>query len=147
MRIFDNHVHLRSSSIDFFLNAFKKAGGTSINLVNLTEDCFSLEEFKRRYEETINISRILREKGLEVVVTIGPYPVNIITMKERMGIGETVEIYRNAVDAAIRLIEEQRANAIGEVGRPHFDTSDEIKEGSKVIMEYIFQSTAERIFL
>ena len=144
MRIFDNHVHLRSSSIDFFLNAFKKAGGTSINLVNLTEDCFSLEEFKRRYEETINISRILREKGLEVVVTIGPYPVNIITMKERMEIGETVEIYRNAVDAAIRLIEEQRANAIGEVGRPHFDTSDEIKEGSKVIMEYIFQSTAER---
>ncbi len=144
MKIFDNHVHLKESSIDYFLRTFTRAGGTSINLVNLTEDCRSLEDFARKYEETISISRILREKGLEVVVSIGPYPVNYLEMREKVGSERAVEIYRKAIDLAIRLIVEGKANAVGEVGRPHFETQREVVDESNGIMEYIFQNTADR---
>ena len=142
MNIFDNHVHLNPLSKDFFLKTFKKAGGTSINLVNLTENCRSYEEFAEKYDETISISRGLRQEGLEVVVTIGPYPVNYIDMRERVGREKAAEVYRKSIDLAISLIEDGKANAIGEVGRPHFETASEIIVESNSIMEYIFQSTA-----
>ncbi|MCL5789077.1 MAG: TatD family hydrolase [Candidatus Thermoplasmatota archaeon] len=144
VKIFDNHVHVTPSSIDFFTSVFTKAGGTSINLVNLTEECLSLDDFRKKYEETISISRTLRERGLEVVVSIGPYPVNIIEMRRLLEREKVLELYRKAVDVAIKLIEEGKANAIGEVGRPHFDTSAEIIEDSNTIMEYIFQESADR---
>lgn len=144
MKIFDNHVHLTSSSVDFFLKTFTKAGGTSLNLVNLTEDCFLLEDFERKYDQTISISKLLRERGMDVVVSIGPYPVNYIEMRNKIGKEKALETYRRAVDSAIGRIEDGKANAIGEVGRPHFDTSDDIIEESNSIMEYIFQRTADK---
>ena len=144
MKIFDNHVHLTSSSLDFFVKTFTKEGGTSINLVNLTESCFSLDEFSKKYDETISLGKRLRDKGLEVVVSIGPYPVNYIEMKEKIGIEKTMDIYRKALDLAIKLVEEGSANAIGEVGRPHFETSVENMEESNSIMDYIFQMTADK---
>jgi TatD-related deoxyribonuclease len=144
VKIFDNHVHLTTSSVDFFMSIFPRAGGTSINLVNLTEDCHSLDEFAKRYDETISISRVLRDRGLEVVVSIGPYPVNYIEMRERIGRDKSLGIYREAVDMAIKLIEDGKANAIGEVGRPHFETSGDIVEESDTIMEYIFHESADK---
>lgn len=143
MKIFDNHVHLTPSSIDFFLKVFTNAGGTSLNLVNLTEDCFLPEDFERKYDQAISISKILKERGLDVVVSIGPYPVNYIEMRNKIGKDKSIDIYRKAVDSAVRRVEEGKANAIGEVGRPHFDTSLEIVEESNSIMEYIFQSTSD----
>jgi TatD-related deoxyribonuclease len=97
-----------------------------------------------KYRETIALSRILRAKGLEVVVSIGPYPVNYIEMKGKIGRRESMEVYKKAVDAAILLIEKGEANAIGEVGRPHFGTEFGIIEDSNSIMEYIFQTTADK---
>lgn len=144
MKIFDNHVHLRPSTVDFFFGAFSKAGGTSLNLVNLTEECMTVEQFEGVYRETISISKSLRERGLEVVVSIGPYPVNYIEMRKKVGKEEALKTYKKATDIAIGLIEAGSANAIGEVGRPHFETSNEVVEESNSIMEYIFQSTADR---
>ncbi len=144
MKIFDNHVHLTHSSIDFFIKTFTSAGGTSINLVNLTENCYSLQDFEMKYRETIVISRILRAKGLDVAVSIGPYPVNYVEMKQKIGRRESMEVYKKAVDVAILHIEKGEANAIGEVGRPHFETEFGIIEDSNSIMEYIFQTTADK---
>ncbi|MEM0134443.1 MAG: TatD family hydrolase [Thermoplasmatales archaeon] len=144
MNIFDNHVHLTPATLDFFVKTFKKAGGTSLNLVNLTEDCRNIGEFEKKYHETISISKLLRVEGLETVVSIGPYPVNYIEMKKQMGAEAALEIYRKSVDLAIKLIEKGEANAIGEVGRPHFEVSSEIMEESNSIMEYIFQSSADK---
>lgn len=144
VNIFDNHVHLSQSTVDFFLRTFTRAGGTSINLVNLTEDCLTFDDFARKYDETISISRTLRERGLEVVVSIGPYPVNYMEMRKIMGREKTIETYKRAVDLAIERIEEGAANAVGEVGRPHFDTEKEAVDDSNEIMEYIFQRTSDK---
>lgn len=144
MKIFDNHVHLRPDTVQFFLKAYKKAGGTSLNLVNLTESCFTIEEFISKYEETISISNSLRENGLEVVVTIGPYPVNYITLWEKLGSVRGKEVFQKAIDKAITMIEEGKANAVGEVGRPHFQVDPDILQESNEIMEYIFQATSDK---
>ncbi|MEM3363208.1 MAG: TatD family hydrolase [Thermoplasmatales archaeon] len=144
MDIFDNHVHLKPSSVQYFVKVFKKAGGTGLNLVNLTEDCKSPEEFEEKYVETENIARALRSEGLDVVVSIGPYPVNYIALRESLGAAKAKEIYVKAVDIAVRHIDQGKANAIGEVGRPHFEVSGEILEESNAIMQYIFQISADK---
>ncbi|MGC8645315.1 MAG: TatD family hydrolase [Thermoplasmata archaeon] len=143
MEIFDNHVHVRPEAVDYFLKVFKKAGGTALNLVNLTEDCLTLPSFERRYEETLQVADSLRRGGLEVVVTIGPYPVNYVTLREMEGANEAMNLYRKAVDAAIRLIEDGRANAIGEVGRPHFPVAPEIIDETNLIISYIFSASKD----
>lgn len=143
MIIFDNHVHLKNESIDFFVKKFKKNGGTSLNLINLTEDCFTAEEFKIKYLHTEKIASILRSHDLEVVITIGPYPVNIIHMNKHKSIEECIDLYKKAVDAAVREVNEGRAHAIGEVGRPHFPVPETIMEASNNILSYIFSVTSD----
>lgn len=143
MDIFDNHVHVKPEVINFFLSVYKRAGGTAINLVNLTEDCINVECFKRKYEETLEVAEILRKGGLEVVVSIGPYPVNYIVMREREGVKKAMDIYRKATDIAVKIIEEGKANALGEVGRPHFPVASEIIEESNEIMSYIFSASVD----
>ncbi len=144
MKIFDNHVHLSRQSLDYFHRTFTRAGGTGINLVNLTEDCLSTDSFAKKYEETISISGLLKERGLDVVTTIGPYPVNLLEMIREVELERAISIYREAVDIAIKLIEEGRADAIGEVGRPHFETDSKVVAGSNAVMEYIFQRSADK---
>jgi len=143
MEIFDNHVHLKPETIDFFVSRFRAKGGTSLNLVNLTEECTNIDEFADKYRETISISQNLRERGLKVVTTIGPYPVNYISLRERMGKESAASLYTKAVDLAVEMILEGRANAIGEVGRPHFETSKDIVNESNEIIRYIFHATAD----
>lgn len=144
MKIFDNHVHLRRDTVDFFLQRFLKKGGNGINLINLTEGCLNLEQFKTKYDETILLSQKLRKEGLTVVTTIGPYPVNYIGLRETLGKEKSMNLYFKAIDSAIRLIEDGNANAIGEVGRPHFDTPKEIISESNEIISYIFASTKDK---
>ncbi|MGC8546522.1 MAG: TatD family hydrolase [Thermoplasmata archaeon] len=138
MIIFDNHVHLKNESVEYFYRKFGMSGGTGLNIVNLTENCFTLDSFYQKYMETQAIAEKLKEKGLDVVVTIGPYPVNIIEMIKYMGIGEAIALYEKAVDISVQEIMEQRADAIGEVGRPHFQVDERIIEASNEIMSYIF---------
>jgi Predicted metal-dependent hydrolase (urease superfamily) len=80
LTIFDNHVHIKNETIDFYVQRYKKSGGTALNLINLTENCVNLECFIAEYERNIKVSRILCESGLDVIVTIGPYPINILAM-------------------------------------------------------------------
>ena len=143
MRIFDNHVHVTPESLDFFASAFMSRGGTGINLVNLSENCNSLDDFTRVYHETEVIAGKLKEKGLEVVVSIGPYPVNLIEMTAKIGRESAKDVFKKAIDVAIGEIADGRANAIGEVGRPHFPTDEKIVEDSEEIMRYIFEGTKD----
>lgn len=144
MKIFDNHVHLKPESLDFFLDKFRSKGGNALNIVNLTEDCLTLEQFDAKYKETMQIARVLREKDMTVVTTIGPYPVNYMELRRTFGKEVALDILRKAVDCAIRLIEDGKADAIGEVGRPHFEVADEIISESNEVISYIFSVTAER---
>ena len=51
------------------------------------------------------------------------------------GIERACENYRDSIDAALEFVQEGQAHAIGEVGRPHWDVSDEVWDLSNLLLE------------
>lgn len=142
--IFDNHLHLNPGGrlLDA-VDMFRKAGGDSFNLVNLPDNGLPLENYyELLYERTLKIAALLKsEKELEVPVTLGPYPLDYFRFKEK-GL-DPVEELRKGVDLAARYIEEGRAHAIGEVGRPHFQVPEEVMDHSNSIIKYSMERARE----
>ncbi len=137
LTVFDNHIHLKNESLDFIISTFKNEGGTGLNLINLTEDCQNIECFVSEYERNIRLSKLLRDKGLDVIVTLGPYPVNIMRLREKLSFSDTYEIYEKATDEAIKAVNENHASAIGEVGRFHFPIDERLQEEANTILKMI----------
>lgn len=142
--IFDNHMHLNTSgrfleAVDMFLSA----GGTSFNLVNLPDFELSTEGYYEKiYEKTLSMASIIqRERGFTVPVTLGPYPLDYFKFKDA-GI-DPVYALKRGIDLACDFIEERKANAIGEIGRPHFEVPEEVLHHSNEVIEYGMKRAAE----
>ncbi len=141
MIILDNHMHLQEHGENVLAAMrFKKAGGTHLNLTNVPNNKYPMKEgyYKKIYDDTIKMAeKVKKEAGVEVLVTIGPYPVDMVHMVEK---GSSVEDARDFMIKGLHLaekyVQEGIANAIGEIGRPHFPVSREIWEASnEVIVE------------
>ncbi len=135
--IFDNHMHLRPTGR--FLDAvkmFTRSGGNAFNLVNLPEDDGALEtRYSNIYSRTIDMANKVRsETSLDVLVTLGPYPLDVFLFKDH-GI-DPLKAMEEGIDLASKLILDGKANAIGEIGRPHFNVSDDIIELSNEVIKY-----------
>lgn len=142
--IFDNHMHLNPSgrfleAVDMFL----AAGGTTFNLVNLPDFSLGPENYYADiYERTVSMaSTVLKEKDIRVPVTLGPYPLDYFKFRDAGK--DPVENLKQGIDLACEIIQEGKANAIGEIGRPHFEVSDEILQHSNEIIEYGMKRAAE----
>ena len=138
-RVFDNHFHLNYNG-NFVESAkrFKKAGGTSINLTNLPDYSIPVRDYYETvYQRTIAMAeRVSGDLQMDVVVTIGPYPLDLINLSKNME--ESVEMVKEGIMRAIRLCDMGKANAIGEIGRPHFPVDSKYMEKSNEILEYAF---------
>lgn len=142
--IFDNHMHLNPDGrLLEAVDMFKSSGGSSFNLVNLPDTILSLENYyEKLYERTLKIASLVKkERNLEVPVTLGPYPLDYFRFKEG-GYDPALEL-RKGVDLAARYIENGKAHAIGEVGRPHFPVSDEVMESSNQVIQYAMEKARE----
>ena len=129
--VFDNHVHLQINGENVLAaKRYEKVGGKIINACNLPGKFYpSLEYFKQRYEEIIGISeKIKKETTLYVLVTIGPYPVDAIESIKAVGKEKTLQLWIEATELAGKYVDQGKANAIGEIGRPHFKDDDGIWE-------------------
>ena len=142
--IFDNHMHLNPEgrfleAVEMFLNA----GGTSFNLVNLPDNKLGIEHYyETLYERTVSMARIVREeKEFNPPVSLGPYPLDYFRLKEA-GKDPVTEM-RKAIDLACKYIAEGEANAIGEIGRPHFPVPEEVNEHSNGIILYAMERASE----
>lgn len=143
MIIFDNHLHLRRNGL--FLDAvkdFKKAGGThfvlcQLPMINLV---IKNKNYKSCYEETLSMANEIRSKiDIGVFVTVGPYPVDYIRLKEKFGRNQSIIIMKKGIDLAARLCEEGKSIGIGEIGRPHFPVDKSIINDSNEILLYGMQ--------
>lgn len=67
-------------------------------------------------------------------MAVGPYPVLIIPLAENYGLERAERIMAEGMEAAARLVSEGKADAIGEVGRPHFPVAREISEASDRVL-------------
>ncbi len=141
MIILDNHMHLQLHGENVkAVKRFEKLGGTHINLTNVPNPKYPMNEdyYTRIYEDTLRLADMVRkDTGVKALVTIGPYPVDMVHLVEKgMKVEEAKEFLLHGLEVAAKYIEEGKANAIGEIGRPHFAVSEEIWEASnEVIVE------------
>jgi TatD-related deoxyribonuclease len=95
------------------------------------------EDFLRSYQITVDLAeRANRETDVKVFACVGPYPVLLIGLAEKLGMPRAVEVMKGGMEDAQALVKEGQAVAIGEIGRPHFPVSPEIWEASNDIMVY-----------
>ncbi|HVO77665.1 MAG TPA: TatD family hydrolase [Methanomassiliicoccales archaeon] len=139
--ILDNHVHLdpKGRNIDAAKD-FEKAGGTHLILVHLPYDdvpIADVADFEDSYAITLKMAdRVRNETKLGCDVVLGPHPVLIMEMLRNMSLAEAIEVMKDGMEAAQRLVLEKKAVAIGEIGRPHFPVDPEVLEASNTIMAY-----------
>jgi TatD-related deoxyribonuclease len=139
--IMDNHLHLQPKGRNVeAIKEFEKAGGTHAILSHMPYDEIQITcgaDFERSYQITMaTAERCNRESGVKVYVTLGPYPVLLIDLARTHGLGPAIEMMREGMESAARLIRNGKAIAIGEVGRPHFEVPPEIMEASNDILRY-----------
>ena len=137
--VFDNHMHLREDG--FFMEAvreFSHAGGTAFNLVNILDYGVNPSGYYEEiYSRTLRIrEKIERETEIRVLVTLGPYPLDYFFFRDA-GL-DPVENMKMGLDMAAQLIKDGKADAIGEVGRPHFPCEEEIVDSSNLLLSYSF---------
>ncbi len=127
---YDNHLHLSPSgrNIDA-LKEFKAAGGTGLTLVTLPypEVMISDEtDFMRSFKITLSLAEKGREMtGLDINVSVGPYPVLLIPLAERFGLERAERMMIKGMEDAASLVADGKANSLGEIGRPHFPVDDQ----------------------
>jgi Predicted metal-dependent hydrolase (urease superfamily) len=128
--VFDNHVHLQMNGENVFsAKRFEKAGGKILNICNIPkmQEPKDINYFIEQYNSIIKIANMVKnETNLKVLISIGPYPVDLIKAMELLGNENAKYLFMKAIDIAIKYIEDGKANAIGEIGRPHFPVSKEI---------------------
>lgn len=139
--IFDNHIHLQDigDNVDA-VKEFQKAGGTHLVVSHLPyRDLRTWDStgYSPVYERTLKLAdRVRRETDVDIYVTLGPYPVDLIALTERVGIEKAEAILMSGMDLAAEYVENGRALALGEIGRPHFQVEDDIMDASNRIMKY-----------
>ena len=68
----------------------------------------------------------IREKfAISVGVVLGPHPVAWERQISELGMDRASELHLESVDLALELIEQGKAHCLGEVGRPHYQVSEE----------------------
>ena len=140
MIIFDNHLHLRRNGL--FLNAikeFKIAGGTHFILCQLpmTNLVIRDKSYRKCYQETLKMAEEIRSNiRVGVFVSVGPYPVDYLKLKEIFGREYAIQIMKEGIDLAADLCKEQKCIAIGEIGRPHFPVDKQTLNDSNKILLY-----------
>jgi TatD-related deoxyribonuclease len=137
--IYDNHFHMSPSgrNTDALLE-FRNAGGTGITLVTLPYKevpISSGEDFRKSFQITYELAEKARDlTDLEVNVAVGPYPIILLSLEERFGLEKAEEIMMRGMEYAAEDVAEGRACAIGEIGRPHFETDSKYVEASNRIL-------------
>jgi TatD-related deoxyribonuclease len=93
-------------------------------------------DFSKAYGITLRMADRARSVGVRTFVTLGPYPVQLLQLAERMPLEKAVGIMKEGMDQAARMVREGLAVGLGEIGRPHFPVSEEIMAASNDILSY-----------
>lgn len=148
MYILDNHIHLRPEGENVqAVKKFCNAGGTHLVLAHIPYRDIQItgeEGYERAFDRTLKMAETVRnETSAKVFVTVGPYPVDLVHMVERILLKDAQDVMMKGMDLAADLVEEGSVIAIGEIGRPHFPVPEEILEASNEILRYGMERAKE----
>jgi len=102
------------------------------------------EDYGPAYEKTIRMADAVRAAtGVQVFVALGPYPVDLLNLRETLGSAAAVDAIRKGIDLAAAHIAGERAVAFGEIGRPHFPVDAEIVTACNELLAYAMARAKE----
>lgn len=141
---FDAHFHLdpEGKGIEA-VREFERAGGKGLMLVSkpYLREMRSREDARTEYEILLALAKRAREEtGVKVSAALGVHPVRI---SEFSDIKKGRDVMKEAIDLAVEYIIDGKACAIGEIGRPHYEVSDEVLEASNDVIGYVFERANE----
>ncbi len=141
----DNHMHInpiRGHGPLEIGNEFKKAGGTAIMVVMLPSWSYDVKvsapsDYETCYGYVFDCVEIIRTLDIHAYGIIGVHPAELTQMINRgMELKRAKELMYAGLDIAVKWVEEKKATAIGEVGRPHYPVSREVWDASNEILLY-----------
>ena len=141
---FDAHFHLDPEGRGVeAVRDFERAGGKGLMLVSkpYVRELRSREDARTEYEILLALAKRAREEtGVKIFVALGVHPVRI---SEFSDVKKGRDVMKETIDLAVEYIRDGKACAIGEIGRPHYDVSDEVFEASNDVLEYAFERARE----
>jgi TatD-related deoxyribonuclease len=146
----DNHMHLdpgKGLGLEA-VKRFKRSGGRRIFLVCKTTRDWGLEghrdAFQELYSRTIRLAgEVEKRAGVTAYPVVGVHPVEVVWMCRSLSAEEAVAIAQKALERAGEHVSEGEAAAIGEVGRPHFEVTDEEARVCEEVLRHAFEVAAE----
>ncbi|MCQ2053300.1 MAG: TatD family hydrolase [archaeon] len=138
--IYDNHLHMSPSGHNIeALKEFEAAGGTGLTLVTLPYTEVPItngSDFIKSFKITLSLAESGRQRtNLKINVAVGPYPILLIPLMKHFGLEKAESMLMQGIEDAAKLVTNGKANAIGEIGRPHFPVDDpKIIEASNRIL-------------
>ena len=136
--ILDSHAHLdfRGKNIEA-VKEFEKAGGTHLILAHKPYSNIEATDHKKQFEMTLKLAKIARENTKIIVfVILAPHPAEFTHFLKSMSLKEAKEVMVKGINLAGKYIEKGDAIAFGEVGRPHYEVSDEIWKASNELLTH-----------
>jgi TatD-related deoxyribonuclease len=139
--VVDHHCHLSPNGEGVeAARRFRAAGGTHLFLTTQSYTPGPIvrsEVYEEQFETTDRLASAIRAAtGTVVYVVVAPYPVDLIAAAGEIGLPAAVDLHRAALDLAGRWVQEGRAVALGEVGRPHFPVSVEMAAAGEEMFRY-----------
>lgn len=133
--IVDHHCHLSPTGDGLAaVERFRAAGGTHLFLATQSYGAgppATLDGYREQFETTLSLARRAEaEQGVTVYVVVAPFPVDLLPLSERLGLAPAVALLEAALELSGRWVVEQRAVALGEIGRPHFEVPEPLVEPS-----------------
>jgi TatD-related deoxyribonuclease len=139
--VVDHHCHLSPNGEGVAAaRRFRSAGGTHLFLTTQSYSPGPIVDratYEAQFATTEKLAADIRSStGVVAYVVVAPYPVDLLRAAEAIGLPAATELHRSALDLAGHLVEEGRAVAIGEVGRPHFAVGPELAAASEEVFRY-----------
>ena len=150
--IWDTHLHLDLEARGLSAaQDFSNAGGTHICLVH--KPSFrsglpqSIEQVDQAYRKTLDLAAMVRERiEIDVRVILGPHPVVWEKQIHTLGMERSSQLHLDSVELALNYCAEGKAVALGEVGRPHYQVTEEIWSAANTQLETVMRMASQAGF-
>ena len=150
--IWDTHLHLDLEARGLSAaQDFSNAGGTHICLVH--KPSFpsrlpqSIEQVDQAYLKTLDLAAMVRERiEIDVRVILGPHPVVWEKQIHTLGMERSSQLHLDSVELALNYCAEGKAVAVGEVGRPHYQVTEEIWSAANTQLETVMRMASQAGF-
>jgi TatD-related deoxyribonuclease len=145
----DNHIHVDPINGDGPLEIaikFQRSGGTAMIIPN--KPTWTVNE-KCTYKEAMElvmgyVDKINQDTEVKAFSVVGVHPAELSRLiKEGYSIEDGEEVIRKALETAQNFVLENKAIAIGEVGRPHYKVASEEMDAQNRLLIYAMELAKE----